>query len=47
MEAVEQQADASDEVSDYENWENEYDKMYEDQVYERENRENSYDKMYD
>ena len=54
MEAVEQQADAGDEdqaigrqVSDCENWENEYDKMYEDQVYEPENRENSYDKMYD
>ena len=34
-------------VSDYENWEDEYDKMYEDQADERENREKSYDKMYD
>ena len=34
-------------ISDYENWEDEYDKMYEDQVKERENQENYYDKMYD
>ena len=32
-------------VSDYENWVDEYDRMYEDQVGEQENREN--DKMYD
>ena len=33
-------------MSDYENWEEEYDKMYEDQVDERENQENDHDKMY-
>ena len=32
-------------VSDYENWEDEYDKMYEDKADERENKENDYDKM--
>ena len=32
-------------ASDYENWEDEYDKMYEDQA--DENQENDYDKMYE
>ena len=34
-------------VSDYENWEDEYDKMYDDQDDQRQSRENDYDNMYD
>ena len=45
----EHQATGSQQVNDYENWEDvyNYDNMYEDQVNERENLENEYDKMYD
>ena len=34
-------------VSDYENWEDEYDKMYDDHDDQRQSRENDYDNMYD
>ena len=44
----EDQANGSQQVYEYENWEDvyEYDNMYEDQVNEPENQENEYDKMY-
>ena len=32
-------------ANDFENWKDEYDKMYEDQGNKREYRENNYDKM--
>ena len=40
----EQVAGGEDQMYDYENWEDEYDKMYEEQANER---ENDYDKMYE
>ena len=43
----EQAAGGGDQVYDYENWEDEYDKMYEEQANRRESQENDYDKMYE
>ena len=43
------QANGSQQVYEYENWEDvyDYDNMYDGQVQERENQENEYDKMYE